>query len=126
MDNYVLRIASINLNNVLLILNELNNINKNEIYIKDEGNLNDHKWIRQIFLELSEELENAKIEIRYNALSKLLFLFIKDPEKNFMLNDKLEENYDTQLISSGFHNGILNVLIKNLIFFYFRFSEFNM
>ncbi len=125
MDNYILRLSSINLNNVILILKEFNSINCNKIYDKSEINNNKNNELRFIFLDISVELESAKIEMRYNALTKLFFLFVKDCEFNFMLNDKLEDNYQSDYLQCAFHNGILNDLIKNLSFFYFRFAEYN-
>jgi len=125
MDNYILRLSSININNAVLILKELNNLNNNKIYIKNEIDFNQNNGLRHILLEISEELESVNINTRYNALSKLFYLFIKDPEYNFMLQDKIDENYEASYISYAFHCGILNDLIKNLSFFYFKFSEFN-
>lgn len=125
MDNYILRLSSINLNNAILILKELNNLNDNKIYEKSQIINNEVSELRHIFLDISEELESAKIDVRYNALSKLFFLFIKDPDFNFMLNDKLDENFEVNYLSQAFHCGVLNDLIKNLSFFYYRFSEYN-
>lgn len=125
MDHYILRLSSINLNNIILIMRELNNINNNKIYDKNEIKSEENNVLRHIFLDISEELESARIDSRYNALSKLFFLFIKDPEFNFLLDDKLDENFEQTFLISGFHNGILNDLIKNLNYFYYRFSEYN-
>jgi hypothetical protein len=145
MDPYLLRISTINFNNILSILQAFNEINNNKIYEKPESEIqlesqiqtsiqnqsnknignNSNKNLRNIFLEISEELESAKIINRYNSLTNLLFLFIKDPNFNFMLSNKLEENFEIKFIISAFNYGILYDLIKNLSFFLKKFTEYH-
>ena len=124
MENYLLRISSINLNNNILILKEFNSLHSSDLFDKNNFQ-NDNKKTKQIFLEISEELESPNIIIRYNCLSKLFFLFVKDPEFNFMLLDKLEENFESYFINFSYNSEILQDLIKNLSFLYNKFIEFN-
>jgi hypothetical protein len=125
MENYLLRIASINLSNNVLILRELNNINENKIYDKSEINQNITKNLKHVFLEIGEELESSKINVRYDALSKLFFLFVKDSDLNFMLSDKLDENFEITFLNFAFSEGFLIDLIKNFSYFYYKFFEYN-
>lgn len=124
MENYLLRISSINLNNNILILKEFNSLHSIELFEKNNFQ-NDNKKTKQIFLEIAEELESPNIMIRYNSLTKLFFLFVKDPKFNFMLSDKLEENFESYFINFSFNSEILQDLIKNLSFLYNKFIEFN-
>lgn len=123
-DNYILRIAAINLNNNILILKEMNNLSSNELYDKTKINA-ENNFLKLTFLELGEELESAKFITRYNALSKIFSLFIKDPDFNFMLSDRLDEIFEQQIIALAFSQGLLVDLIKNLSYLFYKFNEYN-
>jgi hypothetical protein len=124
MEEYLLRIAVINLNENLVLLNTLNRIQKCNVVENKELEDGDSFFkLKQYYLEIAEELESHDIIIRFNSLTKLLLSFIKNHEFIFMLNDKLEENFNKIWIEKAFEYGILNDLVKNLGYFYAKFIE---
>lgn len=127
MEIYLLRIATINLNENLSLLNEFNILFENDVISNNELNKingNVKNPLKQYYLAISEELESFKIQIRFNALTKLLFSLINDTNFNFMLHDKLDENFNIKSLEIAYDCGLLNDLIKNLSYFNTKFLEF--
>jgi hypothetical protein len=130
MDDFLLRIATINLNeNIKLIEklyentpginSELPETTQIEKIITTVGS--DLKFY---YLEISEELDSFNLNTRYLALSKLLFSFIKNRNFNFMLSDKLNENFYNKNIEKANDLGFVNELVKSLNYFLTKFMEF--
>jgi hypothetical protein len=123
MDNHLLRIATINYYDILLLLDGLNKIHKN-FSILEITNEFTYSQIKQYFLEIAEDLDSCNVITHYNALTRLLFSFIINKNFNFMFDDNLETNFNIDLIKKSLEYGLLEDLIKNLNFFITKFSEF--
>jgi hypothetical protein len=137
MEDYLLRIVLINFNENLKLVNRLSD----EIILSKSAELrssfdsfgcsskqfnnntsNTYIYDKFFFLEISEELENFKIELRFLALAKLLNSFIKNFESNFMLVENIENMLNLENIKSASEYGVLNDLIKNLGFLLTKFT----
>lgn len=130
MDDFVLRIATINLNeNIKLIEKLFENTPGINSDLSESSQI--YKIISTVgsdlkfyYLEISEELDSFNLNTRYLALSKLLFSFIKNRNFNFMLNDKIDENFYRKNIEKSNDLGFVNELVKSLNYFMTKFVEF--
>jgi hypothetical protein len=123
MENHLLRIATINYYDILLLTDHLNKTHKNSYLNENTEELTDSQ-IKQYYLEIAEELDSCNIVTHYNALSKLLFSFIINRNFNFLLEDNIENNFNLNLIEKSIECGLFEDLIKNLNYFITKFSEF--
>ena len=119
MEEHLLRIATINFNEILMLLNELCKNNLLETSDFQEENIKDY------LLCICEELESSNLIIRFNALNKLILLLLNQTDINFMVNKNIEENFNINYLLEALNIGLLNDLIKNLAFFYQKFLEYN-
>ena len=73
-EKFLLNISSLNLNDSITLLK----------YYMNEWKIDMPKTAssKDFFLEIEEELDSSVIEIRYQALSKLLLSFIQLPNDN--------------------------------------------
>jgi len=130
MDDFVLRIATINLNeNIKLIEKLFENTPGINSDLSESSQI--YKIISTVgsdlkfyYLEISEELDSFNLNTRYLALSKLLFSFIKNRNFNFMLNDKIDENFYRKNIEKSNDLGFVNELVKSLNYFMTKLVEF--
>lgn len=130
MDDFVLRIATINLNeNIKLIEKLFENTPGINSDLSESSQI--YKIISTVgsdlkfyYLEISEELDSFNLNTRYLALSKLLFSFIKNRNFNFMLTDKIDENFYRKNIEKSNDLGFVNELVKSLNYFMTKFVEF--
>ena len=123
MDEHLLRIATINYFDILLLNNQLNKTHKNVSLVENTYELSDSQ-IKQYFLEIGEELESCNILTHYNAISKLLCSFVINKNFNFLLEENIEKNFDTNLIEKSIEYGLLEDLIKNFGYFITKFCEY--
>jgi hypothetical protein len=130
MDDFLLRIATINLNeNIKLIEKLYENIPGINSDLPESIQIakitstvgSDLKFY---YLEISEELDSFNLNTRFLALSKLLFSFIKNRNFNFMLTDKIDENFYRKNIEKSNDLGFVNELVKSLNYFMTKFVEF--
>lgn len=125
MEEYLLRLSMINFNQILNLLKSFDILHKNDD-LCDNKYLNENKsTVKEYYLQISEELEHYNLSIKFNALAKLLTSFIKNPEFNFMLSDRLDDNFDLKLIEKAMDVGLLHDLAKNLSYFLSTISEFS-
>jgi len=123
MEDHLLRIATINYYDILLLTEQLNITHNNISIIENTKDLSISET-KQYFLEIAEELDSCNIVNHYNALSKLQFSFIVNRNFNFLFEDQLENNFDIDLIEKSFELGVFEDLLKNLNYFILKFSEF--
>lgn len=123
MEEHLLRIATINYYDILLLTDKLNKIHHNDTLIENTKELSDTQ-IKQYYLEISEELDSCNIITHYNALSKILHSFIVNKSFNFLLDENIGMNFDTNYIEKSIDYGLFEDLIKNLNYFLTKFSEF--
>ena len=107
MEDYLLRIVLINFNENLTLLNRLcegiNSANSIELgtsfgsftsFGQENGTFPD----KFFFLDLNEELEHFKIDVRFVGLAKLCNVFVKNSEFTFMLNEDVESAFNVENI----------------------------
>ena len=123
MEDHLLRIATINYYDILLLTEQLNITHNNTSLIENTKDLSISET-KQYFLEIAEELDSCNLVTHYNALSKFLFSLIINRNFNFLFEDQLENNFDIGLIEKSFELGVFEDLIKNLNHFILKFSEF--
>jgi hypothetical protein len=123
MEDHLLRIATINYYDILLLTEQLNITHNNTSLIENTKDLSISET-KQYFLEIAEELDSCNLVTHYNALSKFMFSLIINRNFNFLFEDQLENNFDIGLIEKSFELGVFEDLIKNLNYFILKFSEF--
>ena len=114
-EKYLLNISSINMNDTLSLV---------KFYLSEWG-IEPLKLspTKDFFLEIEEELDNYKICLRFQALSKLLISFLQPPEKYTFFDEQIEEYFNKANINDSFEYGILPELIHNLFFFYSKLTQ---
>lgn len=119
-ENFLLFSASLNLSDIIDICNY--KINEWKI------NLKNLKFNKDFFLEIEEELDNYKLDIRYKSLIKLFLSFADFKllcDKYIIFNKQFEESFNVNLITESFKIGVLDSLIDNLKFMYLKFMNYN-
>ena len=119
-ENFLLFSASLNLSDIIDICNY--KINEWKI------NLKNLKFNKDFFLEIEEELDNYKLDIRYKSLIKLFLSFADFKllcDKYIIFNKQFEESFNVNLITESFKIGVLDSLIDNLKFMYLKFINYN-
>lgn len=116
-EKFLLNISSLNLNDSITLLK----------YYMNEWKIDMPKTAssKDFFLEIEEELDSSVIEIRYQALSKLLLSFIQLPNDNeySFFDEQIEDYFNKANINDSFEYGMLPELIHNLFYFYSQFLK---
>ena len=119
-ENFLLFSASLNLNDIIDICNY--KINEWKL------NLDKVEFNREFFLEIEEELDSYKIEIRFQSLIKLFLSFANFKlllNKYIIFNKQFEDTFNKNIIIDSFKNGIIDSLVENLKFLYLKFMNYN-